>query len=127
MQFAESSGSGKQTPSDEKAQDRSEMGDEHERRGSKSSSEEANRLAELNELLKGTGGFNIKPEDEDEFEMFLQTLKQKKQATKQGSEPKQSPPSRVQWDDALERDGEDSERRRTDESPLKDDSLSRRQ
>jgi hypothetical protein len=45
----------------------------HERKssGGKSSEKSDNKLADLNSILKAGGDFNIKDEDENEFEAFM--------------------------------------------------------
>ena len=50
---------------------------EHDRKSNKSgvSSEKSeNKLADLNNILKTGGDFNIKEEDENEFEAFMKQL-----------------------------------------------------
>lgn len=48
------------------------------RKSSKSSGADSNKLADLNNLLKGAGTFNIKEEDENEFEVFMRRLQEKR-------------------------------------------------
>ena len=54
---------------------------EHDRKSNKSgvSSEKSeNKLADLNNILKTGGDFNIKEEDENEFEAFMKQLQAEK-------------------------------------------------
>jgi hypothetical protein len=77
VRFADPSISERDPPSDIDTSPRGHRGVSDGRQSSKSSNSEPNKLAELNNILKGVGKLDIKEDEENEFQSFIRKLQEK--------------------------------------------------